>query len=79
MLDPNLTTLIHNLRNQLNNIAMNAELAKLELNTLDTDDDQISSVESAIDCLESILSQCLKSAELLNKQVVDNPSQPSSL
>ena len=66
MSDPDLSSLIHTLRNQLNNIAMSAELAKMELSTADSEFDPLSSVASAVDCLESILKQCQESAELVS-------------
>jgi signal transduction histidine kinase len=66
MTDHDLNTVIHTLRNQLNNIAMNAELAKLEISMFDLASDATLSVERAIDCLESILSQCHDSAELVS-------------
>lgn len=52
--------IIHDIRNPLNGIAMNAELAKL---LLESSGDQ----EKILKALDTILSECRKCGELLDK------------
>lgn len=58
--------LVHDLRNRLNNIAMNAELAKLEIGTFDTTQQSTNSdaTAEALACLTNILVACKESADV---------------
>lgn len=53
-----LESLVHSLRNRLNNISMNAELAKLELDCAAGDRAQDSGSEAALQSIEAILVAC---------------------
>lgn len=55
----------HALRNHLNGIAMNAELAKLEIETPSIEQNQDASSEQVKASLDCILLSCRESAELL--------------
>lgn len=57
-------TLTHQLRNQLNNIAMNAELAKMELMTPDDTMPLDTLVGTPLECVDAILRACAECAEI---------------
>lgn len=60
--------LLHDLRNRLNNIAMNAELAKLEMGSLDPNAPAALSSSGAevLSCLTSILVACKEGADVVD-------------
>jgi hypothetical protein len=58
--------LIHDLRNQLNNITMNAELAKLELAVPIEKDSDRGSKRAALESIDVILCACKFSAAIVH-------------
>lgn len=62
-----LRKLLHDLRNRLNNIAMNAELAKLEMGSLEPAASSVASSSSSevLACLANILVACKESADVV--------------
>lgn len=58
--------LTHQLRNQLNNIAMNAELAKLELTSPEGASLQVASEGTPLQCVEAILQACAECADVMS-------------
>lgn len=63
--------LLHRLRNRLNNISMNSELAKLELTHGNASGDQ--EVLAAIPCLDAILDACRDCADVAEQLAVFDP------
>ena len=59
---------VHDLRNRLNNIAMNAELARLEMGSLDPMNPSTFSSSGAevLSCLSNILAACKESADTVD-------------
>lgn len=64
--DPKQSERIHNLRNQLNNIAMNAELAKLELATQGEKSIPTATDAQVLECIEAILTACRASTTIID-------------
>ena len=62
--------LIHNLRNQLNNISLNAELAKMELTAESIPPTCSSNLTPALECVDTIIEACSKCAELADALTV---------
>ena len=57
-----MSRLVHDLRNRLNNISMSAELAKLEINLVVDEHGSSDSAAAALGCLDAILGACKESA-----------------
>lgn len=59
-----ITKLIHNLRNQLNNISLNADLAKLELPDGSGSEPGSAIAAPILECLDAIQSASVKCADI---------------
>ena len=72
--------LLHDLRNQLNNISMNAELAKLELATPHSQNPTSHNLEAPLACINVILETCVRCAaiadDLAEASTSGNPVDP---
>lgn len=62
---------LHNLRNQLNNISINAELAKMELTAESNPAFQECSSTPVVECLDTILDACTKCAAIADKLTLE--------